>query len=27
MKADEAKLYKASFTPGPGAYELRKDDK
>ena len=27
MKSDEAKLYKSSFTPGPGAYELRRDDK
>ena len=27
MKSDEAKLYKASFTPGPGAYEVRKEDK
>jgi hypothetical protein len=27
LKADEAKLYKASFTPGPGAYEIRKEDK
>ena len=27
MKSDEARLYKSSFTPGPGAYEIRKDDK
>lgn len=27
MKSDEAKLYKSSFTPGPGAYEIRKEDK
>lgn len=27
MKSDEAKLYKSSFTPGPGAYEIRRDDK
>lgn len=26
-KADEARLYKASFAPGPGAYEVRRDDK
>ena len=24
---DEAKAYKASFAPAPGAYDLRKDDK
>lgn len=27
MRTDEAKLYKESFTPGPGAYEVRKEDK
>ena len=27
MKSEEAKLYKASFAPGPGAYEVRRDDK
>lgn len=27
MKSDEAKLYKSSFTPGPGAYEIRKEEK
>ena len=26
-RTDEAKAYKASFAPGPGAYEVRRDDK
>jgi hypothetical protein len=26
-KTDEAKAYKSSFAPGPGAYEIRRDDK
>jgi hypothetical protein len=26
MRSDEAKLYKASFTVGPGAYEIRKEN-
>lgn len=24
---DEAKIYKSSFSPAPGAYEIRKDEK
>lgn len=26
-KTDEAKAYKSSFAPGPGAYEIRREDK
>lgn len=26
-RTDEAKAYKASFAPGPGAYEIRREDK
>jgi hypothetical protein len=26
-RTDEAKAYRASFAPGPGAYEVRRDDK